>query len=75
MAKSEVSLLSTELYFKKCFIIFLDVLQFSWGHTTESMCIGFMSGTHKDPTAVISKMDNPERSGFVSHVQALRINS
>lgn len=50
-----------------------NVLHFSWGHTTESMCIGFMAAAHKEPTAIISKMENPERSGLTSHVQALRI--
>lgn len=53
----------------------VDVLQFSWGHTTESMCIGFMAGSHGDPTAIISKMENPKKSGLVCHVQALRISS
>lgn len=51
-----------------------NVLHFSWGHTTESMCIGFMASAHKAPTAIISKMENPERSGLTSHVQAVRIN-
>lgn len=26
------------------------VLHFSWGHTTESMCIGYLTSYHKEPT-------------------------
>ena len=26
------------------------VLHFSWGHTTESMCIGYLTSYHNEPT-------------------------
>lgn len=51
------------------------VLQFSWGHTTESMCIGYLSSYHKEPTVVISKMDCPDKIGRTSHVEAIRFPS
>jgi taspase (threonine aspartase 1) len=42
-------------------------VEFCWGHTTESMCIGYCSSPslnhHTEPTAFISKLEAMDKSG------------
>ena len=35
-------------------IMHTGVLHFSWGHTTESMCVGYLTSYHNEPTVSCS---------------------
>ncbi len=42
-------------------------VQLSWGHTTESMCVGYMSHSHKKPTVsehYVQLVESPSKEHF-----------
>ena len=45
-------------------------LELLWGHTTQSMCIGYMNSSHKNAKSFISELPNDSNPGQISLVEA-----
>jgi taspase (threonine aspartase 1) len=45
-----------------------------WGHSTASMCIGFMSSSHKTAKALVSQMPHKSKPGHSFIIEAKSFN-